>query len=1050
VTTSTITGRVKPRIEIAPGANPAGDPSLWPWLDAGKRRQKVDISITGGRDDEANEVEAGSLGVTMDNRDGRLSPRNILGPYYGSLGSGTPLRAVLDRVDDPFTRTVASGWGTTPEGFTWTVSNGTAAVNGAQATWAGAVNNATRNVAVDAGSPDVEVVWSTTLDVMPTGASFVSAALLRHTDASNYIRAHVELQAAGTVAVKVQRLYKGAQSDLLGLTATAVTYSAGTKVWGKARADGPYILVKTWLGALTDEPAGWQGVATDDSVEGIGTGWFGWRINTNVGTYTAKIDDVTITNLLWSGNVPEWPPKWPEKSGTDSTMPLAAAGILRRLGQGSSPVKSPLRQQLGAMPDRGITTFAYYPLEEAAGAQQALEARGGKPLSFFDVSFGADDTLNGSAPTAKLNTGASSIINVPIPSVSASGVNDGFACLWFFRMDTLPSISTEMVEIKCAGTMVRFEVLVDATTIQWNAYDSSNTLIANSGAVVYAVDPTQWVAMQMETNVSGGTVTVSLIWHQVGSQTFYVLNDTYSGTSIRPTHFGMISGSDNWSAAHLWFGDNDLPFVDTTFMLVADGYRTELAADRVRRLCRDNNVPVYVLAGATEPMGRQPLGKLVDLLRECEAADQAILCERGNALMFIPRLRRYNPPVALALDWSLGHLDEAPEPVDDDQRLRNLITVSRTNGSSVTATDTASIARSGTYDQTEEINIAYDSRLSDFANWLLNIGTANYLRWPRIKINLLAHPEFIPFWLSCRLGSRITIANPPSTQLAGEVVDVVIEGWSQTINNYKWEVELSCSPAQPWLIGAYDSSTSRYDVDSYLELALDGDDTLASIVAVTRDGFWSSASVPYDVKVSGQINRVVGMSLPDSVALADGTFEAGLGAWQGFGGTISLDSSIAHTGSKSAKLVVSGSPSQALIRPSSVTLPSAPGRTYTASMWVYCSVSRTVTAVIDFYNGASYISSAFNAVAVTANTWTLISVNSGSAPATTTRIEYGPTMGSSPANGTTLNTDDIDIVRTDIQNWRQLGTLTRGVDGFTKALPANASVRLATTSRYGL
>jgi hypothetical protein len=119
-------------------------------------------------------------------------------------------------------------------------------------------------------------------------------------------------------------------------------------------------------------------------------------------------------------------------------------------------------------------------------------------------------------------------------------------------------------------------------------------------------------------------------------------------------------------------------------------------------------------------------------------------------------------------------------------------------------------------------------------------------------------------------------------------------------------------------------------------------------------------------------------------------------------------------------------------------------------MWVYCSATRTVTAVIDFYNGATYLSSAFNAVAVTANTWTLISVDSGAAPASTTRIEYGPTMGSSPANGTVLNTDDINIVRTDSLNWRQLATLSRGADGFAKALPAAAKFRIASPARYAL
>jgi hypothetical protein len=118
-------------------------------------------------------------------------------------------------------------------------------------------------------------------------------------------------------------------------------------------------------------------------------------------------------------------------------------------------------------------------------------------------------------------------------------------------------------------------------------------------------------------------------------------------------------------------------------------------------------------------------------------------------------------------------------------------------------------------------------------------------------------------------------------------------------------------------------------------------------------------------------------------------------------------------------------------------------------MWVKCSTARTVSACIDWYNGVTFLSRAINSVAVAANTWTQISV-SGTAPASTTVIEYGPAMTSNPTNGTVLTLDDVDIVRTDVRNRRQLLALTRAVDGFPKAISAGSSCRLAKPAKYGL
>lgn len=1031
-------------LDIAPGANPAASADTFAWQYAGKRRTTSDLVIVAGRDDEASEVEAGSLNATFENRDGNLSPRNIIGNLFGQIRRGTPIRVRWERTSDDFARTTTGGWGTNADGFAWvtTNSNGTYATNGSQATAVLPTNNATRATLTDAGSKDVEVTWSTTLDVLPTGGSFVSAGLFRQTDVDNYLAAHVELQAAGTIAVKIQRINAGATNVLLGVTSTGLTYSAGQKVWAKARADGPYVMVKAWTGLLTDEPDAWQGTATDTVTDGIQTGIELWRVNTNVGTYTAKVDDFALTNILWSGNVPEWPPRWPDKSGADSVMPIVGAGIMRRLGQGNGTVRSPLRHQLGGL----SYSHSYYPLEDGSGATAASSGLSrGRAATVVDGTFAGDDTLAGASTSLVLNTAGSSIVTGAIFSTDTA---DGYANLALFKLSTLPVADATLMEIRAVGTATRWQIYINATAIGFRGYDNTGTLIADAvNTFTGSIDPTDWFALQLETNVSGGTVSVAQIWHQVGSVVYYAQTDSYAGTATRCTGFTVYAATDSMSVGHLWFGDNDLPFVTNSFSLVSNGYEGELAGDRITRLCAENGVPVAVAEGDTEPMGRQRTAKLVDLLRECEAADQGILYERGLSLAYTPRVLRYNVPVAFVVPWQ-GFFDEPPEPTDDDQRLRNQWTVSRTDGGSATVADQESIDAHGLYDDQATLNIASDERLTDYAAWFTNLGTSDDLRWPRVKINLIKHPELIPAWLGCRVGSRFQVTDPPLA-IAGEQIDLIIEGYTETINLFRWDVELSCSPARLWEVGVYDDADARYDAIATTTDELGYTDTWCAIEADDRAGFYSWTSCPYDVLISGQRNTVLGMSMPDSLAEADGTFEDGVGfGWTSSSCTFAASTVRAHRGAGSVLLTVTGSPSEAIFR-ANLFHAAAPGDSITSLSWVYVTSTRNVSHHIDWYNGATFLSRSGTTVSVTANTWTQISITA-TAPASTTRFEYGPSIGSSPAAGTQVWVDDVEAIGVTAANSRQLALLERGVDGFAKILLAGSAFRIANPARVGL
>jgi hypothetical protein len=63
------------------------------WVDiSGDVYYRDRVKIARGRPDEASQLQPSQCTLTINNRDGKYSPRNPLSPYYGKLGRNTPLR----------------------------------------------------------------------------------------------------------------------------------------------------------------------------------------------------------------------------------------------------------------------------------------------------------------------------------------------------------------------------------------------------------------------------------------------------------------------------------------------------------------------------------------------------------------------------------------------------------------------------------------------------------------------------------------------------------------------------------------------------------------------------------------------------------------------------------------------------------------------------------------------------------------------------------------------------------------------------------------------
>lgn len=863
------------RVKMAPGASPDGEPSLWVWEDfSSYRRQSDPIDLNVGRADESDEAEAADSSLTLDLRDGLLSGRNPNSRLYGKLGQNTPIRYVLPRLTDTFDdRTRVNGWGTSPTGLAWSNTNAIYAVTGGKGTVAlTTANTATGTFIVGGDTRHFDLWYSVSISAVTTGGAWATASYARYIDNDNHYRLHAEFQPANKVSVKIVRAQGGVETTLYeNVAVDGVTYTAGAKLWVHAQATGPYLRVKVWTGTLANEPQLFQANASDGQVRGGGIGIFNWRTGgvTNAGTLTVSYDDIQLDAIVWEGNVPAFPPEW-DKSGEDSYATIAAAGPLRRFNQGDPPVVSALTGQLS---DPILGGTGHWPFEDAAGSTSAAnKINGGSPaIVTGDVTFAADsDSVPGTTTMAQL--GQTTGMRVTGKGKGSTGV--GFAGLGFFKVPAIPPVNNTLIEWRCAGTVPIWRVTFNSTGMLMRAFKQNddgtlNEVVTGITTTYPEGIPLVPFSVQLELTQSGSNIAYTLLANAVGSENFWVMNSgTVAGTVGSGQAFTLLgsTGTYGMSFGQFWLGPSTLPYVDADFLAVANGFAGELSTDRQARLFAQRGVslvlPLDLGPGAGERLGAQKPGTFLVTVKDAARADQGPLIESGPTLGFLPRNGRYNPRAILTVDWAAGGFAEAPRPVDDDQRLHNQWTISRTGGSSASAQDDVSITRRGAVPSSDEVNIESDGRLQAFADWYTAVGSIDELRWPSLKLNLVKHPEYIPAVLSMEVGSLVKVINPKS-QVAGATIEVIVEGINQSMGRYQWDVDLACSPATPWnSIGVYDDTASRRDAGS-TTLNADRSSTDTSWVFKTANAAetWSTSAgdYPVDVVYEGEVVTVTAM-----------------------------------------------------------------------------------------------------------------------------------------------------------------------------------------------
>lgn len=809
------------KVWLYPTGSPAQDPDVWgleedissyvkyPGSEGGQA-----ITYSAGRRGNSAQgigsVDASEMNLSLDNKDGRFCPDNVMSPYWPNLDLNTPIRMGTVMVRDTFTRTNPTGLGPSDTGSTYSGGSNWSA-DGSSAVWtAPSANSAAERYLNDARSYNFDSTITVWPEALATGAA-VSMSLLHRATGSDYLLFRLDFSPGGTVSAYINRITAAFGGQFLAtLNPTGFTYTAGEKFKIRAQRDGITVRMKVWKEA-TAEPANWTLSAVDALLTPLQTGFFAWSQPGNTNTNPKlHFDDFVTINLEFTGYVTEWPTEW-DQTGRNSWAPIKAAGILRRLRQaGLSGFQSPLRRQLPA-----FNPVAYWPLEDGERASSFGSAvQGQQPAKFSGATPAADTTLPGALQSPRLSASGGQITGYATKNVTTQG----YAAMFLMKPDHHPLTKTRTCQILNSGKgpVHHFDLSIgDALgvgQIYMDAYDSDGILVANTFNSTNVSDwSASWHAFCLVVeDLGGGTYQATMLRYRLGDPVAWFDSDTFTGTAAPRASVMALGGGTSWPNtpfAHAGIYPNTLPFISFEFFNAATAFDGELASDRIDRIGQQAGIPVAVESGTTVALGQQPRLRPVEIMQAATDADYGLLFESGPGLLMRPREERRNQSVLMALSVASGHIAEPPHPIRDDQRVRNKVTVQRDGGSEATSQDDDNIDRVGEYAETTTLNLYDDNDLQSQATFRQFVGTRKGMRWSSVSLDFARSSSLLTTWRGRKPGFRFTVTTG-RTQLSGADPDLICEGYSCALTPRSWTAVLECSDATVWDTGVWDDSTS--------------------------------------------------------------------------------------------------------------------------------------------------------------------------------------------------------------------------------------------------
>jgi hypothetical protein len=585
------------------------------------------------------------------------------------------------------------------------------------------------------------------------------------------------------------------------------------------------------------------------------------------------------------GEVSEWPQRW-DTTGTDVWVDLQAAGILRRLGQGASSLRSPVfRQLMSPMNPYRQSIVAYWPCEDATGSTSIASGLVGGPAMTVigSTQLASYDGFPGSDPLPILST---SSFTCAVPTYTATGTT-AIRALMFIPEAGLP-FERPLLSFSTSGTAWAWILSVTTTgQVRINAYANGGATILNQ-LVAFALNGTNSIFVVTLTASGANTdwlIAATNIDTGVTTQ-FSGTLASYTAPIVTLLNMPHEQNATGVSMGHVAIATDSNAYADTLSSI--RGWAGETPQARMARLCDEEGIDYATVddgqTGSQTTMGAQGSEALLTLIEECIQVDSGFLTELSTGLGLGNRARvsLYNQAPVLALSYPSGQLAGQLVPVDDDQTTRNDVTATRRKGSSYRVTqDSGPLstlpppAGVGRYDESATVNAELDTQLPWHAGWRVHLGTVDEARYPTVSVNL-AHPTFTASStlraqvLNVRPGDRITISGVPAWLPPDDISQLVL-GFSETITGFEHRITWNCAPESAYRVAVLDSSSvGRLDSGGAV-LAADVSATATTFSVSTTSGpVWTTSDLPLDVRIGGEkvtVTAVSGAVSPQSATV---------------------------------------------------------------------------------------------------------------------------------------------------------------------------------------
>lgn len=848
------------------------------------------ITVTRGRSDEGARVDAGKLTLTVNNGTGKYSPRNPLSPYYGLIGRNTQMRVSIPGPSYLATdgRNLNSIGASTPDAsvlditgdldvrFDATLTNwidsgsielvGKANTTSNQRSWLLMMRDGRLHLewSVD-GINTIQKESTQDLPVTPSRLAVRFTLDVNNGASGNTVTFYTAPTIAGTWTQLGDPVITSGTTSIFNSTAALFVGQAIIGV-GFPSAAGKIHACEVRNGiagtVVANPNFSAQTAGATSFTDAAGRAWT-----------VAANSQISDRWMRFTGEVSAWPPRW-APSGRDVWVPLEGAGMLRRLGQGRKPLDSTLRRRVPS-----YSPLAYWPMEEAATATRAYSPIAGvQPLTFSQVKWAGADSLPSSNALPTLASLPTALPKMSGPVPAPKTAITGWQVRWVYRIDAGPASLYTFMRILCTGgTVDQWYVQMRSDIATILGVDSDGVLVVNQPIGLTAADTFgQWATLNFNVFQSAtNTVTWQVIWQNVGGDALG-FSTTFTGKigrvkAVASPPDGFSVNLDGMAIGHIAvFGSNTTAAYDGAIT----GYDGESTLDRLGRLTSEEGLPIARYDGdgtrPSTPLGPQTPSTVLDLLEACGDSDGGVFYEQRDqlGLAYRDHTSLYNQTPALTLTY--GQVATSLEPTEDDQNIRNDITVVRQGGSSARVTiDDGPLSTLppeeggvGIYDESVTLSLGDDDQPAQIAGWLAHLGTWDEARYPQVRLLLHKLPELIPAVLTLDSGDVIRITGMPPWLAPGDL-DLMIQGYSEKIGTRTWEITFNCTPAGPWTVGIVgDAVLGRADTE--LSLLASGVSSSATSLSVsTVDGpVWTTdpTDVPMDVLVGGEVMTVTAIS----------------------------------------------------------------------------------------------------------------------------------------------------------------------------------------------